>query len=228
MTKNKKIMFYVLLIFIIVAVLAVGILIKNKLKTKKAEAMYQLDTSSAWSIAYNKNANFLVELTNENNVKITAIGANNTSIKITCSNEKNEEIVLKAIYDEKTGVKIEKEGNQNDMKVTIKVNNQNFSAILYDNEASKKLLEKLPLKLTMDELNENEKYCYLDTSLPTNSAKVGKINKGDIMLYTSNCLVLFYDSFETSYSYTKIGYIEDVEGLKEALGSGNVQIEISK
>ncbi len=228
MTKNKKIMFYVLLIFIIVAVLAVGILIKNKLKPKKAEAMYQLDTSSAWSITYNKNANFLVELTNENNVKITAIGANNTSIKITCSNEKNEEIVLKAIYDEKTGVKIEKEGNQNDMKVTIKVNNQNFSAILYDNEASKKLLEKLPLKLTMDELNENEKYCYLDTSLPTNSAKVGKINKGDIMLYTSNCLVLFYDSFETSYSYTKIGYIEDVEGLKEALGSGNVQIEISK
>ena len=228
MTKNKKIMFYVLLIFIIVAVLAVGILIKNKLKPKKAEAMYQLDTSSAWSITYNKNAYFLVELTNENNVKITAIGANNTSIKITCSNEKNEEIVLKAIYDEKTGVKIEKEGNQNDMKVTIKVNNQNFSAILYDNEASKKLLEKLPLKLTMDELNENEKYCYLDTSLPTNSAKVGKINKGDIMLYTSNCLVLFYDSFETSYSYTKIGYIEDVEGLKEALGSGNVQIEISK
>ena len=47
------------------------------------------------------------------------------------------------------------------------------------------------------------------------------------MLYTSNCLVLFYDSFDTEYSYTKIGYIEDIEGLKEALGSGTIEIEIT-
>lgn len=62
------------------------------------------------------------------------------------------------------------------LKITI--NGQKFTAELYDNEAAQKFMQLLPLSLTMKELNSNEKYCYLDTALPTNAQKPGKINVG--------------------------------------------------
>ena len=40
-----------------------------------------------------------------------------------------------------------------------------------------------------------------------------KINAGDIMLYGNNCLVVFYKSFDTTYSYTKIGHIDNLPNL---------------
>ena len=80
----------------------------------------------------------------------------------------------------------------------------------------------------MNELNGNEKYYYFNEYLPSNSSKVGKINSGDLMLYGSDCLVLFYDSFNTSYSYTRIGVLDNPEKLKEIVGNGNINVNISK
>ena len=107
------------------------------------------------------------------------------------------------------------------LKITI--NGQKFTAELYDNEAAQKFMQLLPLSLTMKELNSNEKYCYLDTALPTNAQKPGKINAGDIMLFGNDCLVVFY----TSYSYTRIGRIENTEHLAKAAGSSSAKIEFS-
>ncbi len=76
----------------------------------------------------------------------------------------------------------------------------------------------------MVELNNNEKYADLTKSLPTGAANPGTIQTGDLMLYGSSTLVLFYKSFSTSYSYTKLGRIDDVNGLQAALGTGDVRV----
>jgi hypothetical protein len=38
-------------------------------------------------------------------------------------------------------------------------------------------------------------------------------------------LALFYKSFNTSYSYTKLGYIDNPVGLATAMGAGNVAVK---
>ncbi len=97
------------------------------------------------------------------------------------------------------------------MKVII--NNKEYIINLEDNDTSKKLVELLPLEVDMKELNGNEKYVYLDSKLPIDEYNPKHINKGDVMLYGNNCLVIFYKSFDTSYSYTKIGHIDNLDDL---------------
>ena len=82
----------------------------------------------------------------------------------------------------------------------------------------------LPKEFDMNELNRNEKYIYLDKTLPTNQYNPKNIEVGDIMLYGDNCLVVFYKSFDTSYSYTKIGHIENLSDL----GNNNVTIKFER
>ena len=108
--------------------------------------------------------------------------------------------------------------------MTITINGQVFTATLYDNETAAALKEKLPLSLDMSELNGNEKYNYLPFTLPTNAGNPGQIHAGDIMLYGSDCLVLFYESFPTGYSYTPIGRINNSSGLADTVGHGGIQV----
>ena len=120
------------------------------------------------------------------------------------------------------------ESEEKNMKenLSINVNGSVFKIILEANATSEALKNMLPLKITMKELNGNEKYFDLEKSLPANPARVEKIEAGDIMLYEKDCLVIFYEDFKTSYSYTRIGKIENIEGLKKALGLDNVEVEI--
>lgn len=109
-------------------------------------------------------------------------------------------------------------------KVRIKIGASTFTATLLDNPTAKAFKALLPLTISMKELNNNEKFFDLPKSLPTNSSVPASIQSGDLMLYGSNTLVLFYKSFSTSYSYTKLGKIEDITGLVAALGTGNVTV----
>ena len=111
--------------------------------------------------------------------------------------------------------------------MTVTVGDKTFAAVLYDNKTADELYSRLPLTLDMRELNGNEKYHNLDDPLPTNSSVAGHISNGDIRLFGDDCIVLFYDSFTSGYSYTNIGYIEDTDGLEEALGSGSVTVRFS-
>lgn len=111
------------------------------------------------------------------------------------------------------------------MKLKITVNNTTFTATLQNNETAKAFKDLLPLTLNMAELNDNEKLTELPNNLPTNATNPGTIQNGDLMLYGSNTLVLFYKTFSTSYTYTKIGRIDNPDGLENALGSSNASVK---
>lgn len=138
--------------------------------------------------------------------------------------EYKKDIELSSVISMETYTSIETDKSKSGETMNIQIGDKNFTVVLYDNESSKALLSQMPLTVNMGELNGNEKYYYLQDDLPTKSERVRTVNIGDLMLYGSNCLVLFYKTFSTSYSYTKLGYIENHAGLASALGTGNVKV----
>jgi hypothetical protein len=136
------------------------------------------------------------------------------------------------LYVFKSDKKIELQNNFNivstkeNMKMKITIGTHIFNATLYNNATVMSFLKQLPVTINMTELNGNEKYFNLPANLPTHASKPEIINEGDLMLYGSNTLVIFYKTFSTSYSYTKLGSIDETAGLASALGSGDVTVKL--
>ena len=108
-------------------------------------------------------------------------------------------------------------------KIYASLNNEKLEINLEENSTTSALVKLLPLDITMNDLNKNEKYAYLDESLPTNTYSPKHIEAGDVMLFGDNCLVIFYESFDTSYSYSKIGHIDNLPELN----SGSISVKLS-
>lgn len=125
-----------------------------------------------------------------------------------------------------TSDEVEEEKILNTIKISV--GEKTFSARLEDNPTARAFAEMLPLEIDMTELHGNEKYFYLDRDLPSDSVSVGQIHAGDLMLFGSNCLVLFYKDFPTSYSYTRLGKLENFSELDKILGAGNILIKFEE
>ena len=121
-----------------------------------------------------------------------------------------------------------KENNDNNTmmgsKIKIRIGSRIFTATLYDNATATAFKAQLPMTIPMKELNGDEKFYDLPERLPTNASNPGTIQTGDLMLFGSNTLVLFYKTFSTSYSYTRLGRIDSPSTLAAALGSGNATV----
>jgi hypothetical protein len=109
-------------------------------------------------------------------------------------------------------------------QLRIRVGSDTFTATLFDNPTTTAFVARLPLTVTMTELNGNEKYYDLPQNLPTNAANPSTIQAGDLLLYNANTLVLFYQTFSTSYRYTRMGRVDNLTGLATALGRGSVTV----
>lgn len=113
---------------------------------------------------------------------------------------------------------------QKQTTLVLTIGDASFIIALADTEAARELSGRLPLCLEMAELNGNEKYASLDSPLPSKAENVRRIEAGDVMLWGKDCLVVFYKSFETPYSYTRIGKIDNASKLADALGKGSVAV----
>jgi hypothetical protein len=108
------------------------------------------------------------------------------------------------------------------------VGERRFAITLADNAAARAFVAQLPLTLNMSELNGNEKHADLPKALPANASRPGTIRNGDLMLYGTDTLVVFYLTFNSSYAYTRLGRVDDPAGLAQALGPGGVRVVFSK
>jgi hypothetical protein len=115
--------------------------------------------------------------------------------------------------------------NTDSAKLKITVGSYTFIATVYHNATTTAFKANLPLTINMSDLNSNEKYFDLPDNLPANASNPGTIQTGDLMLYGSNTLVLFYKTFSTSYNYTRLARIDNPSGLTDALGSGRKTVK---
>ena len=100
-----------------------------------------------------------------------------------------------------------------DKMISVIIDGKTYKLNLESNTTVDEFIRLLPKEYTMNELNGNEKYVYINESLSTVKYMPKRIEKGDVMLYGDNCIVIFYKSFDTNYSYTKIGHIDDLDDL---------------
>jgi hypothetical protein len=98
---------------------------------------------------------------------------------------------------------------QEESRMWMTVGERRFAITLTDNAAARAFAAQLPLTLDMSELNGNEKHADLPKPLPANASRPGTIRNGDLMLYGADTLVVFYLTFQSSYSYTRLGRVDD-------------------
>lgn len=110
--------------------------------------------------------------------------------------------------------------------IEIKIEYKIFKATLLDNQTSKAFIKKLPLTITMEDYNQNEKFYRFSEKFPVDPTKIENIKTGDIVFYETNFFVIFYEDFKTQYAYTPIGTINNISGLKEILKKNKVIVEL--
>ena len=113
-------------------------------------------------------------------------------------------------------------------RMWMTVGEQRFAITLTDNAAAHAFAAQLPLTLDMSELNGNEKHADLRDALPANAIRPGTIRNGDLMLYGTTTVVVFYETFDSSYAYTRLGRVDDPADLRQALGRRGVRVVFSE
>jgi hypothetical protein len=113
-------------------------------------------------------------------------------------------------------------------RMWMTVGERRFAITLADTEAARAFTAMLPLTIDMPDLNSNEKHAKLPKALPTSTIRPGTIHNGDLMLYGSQTLVVFYLTFDSIYSYTRLGRIDDPADLAQVLGRGTARITFSR
>jgi hypothetical protein len=112
-------------------------------------------------------------------------------------------------------------------RMWMSIGSQRFSVMLEENPAARAFSKMLPATFQMTELNGNEKFVRLPRSLPTNASRLGTLRLGDVVLYGDDTVVVFYETFQSNYSYTRLGRVVEVDGLAKALGTGNPRVSFA-
>lgn len=156
----------------------------------------------------------------DENINIT----NQIAIETIENQNNKEKIDTEANTVEK--VQVEGEENMENARIKLTVNGNEIFVKLDDNQASRELLEMLPLTLTFEDFNSTEKIATLPNELSTEGLPSGYIpSVGDFSYYAPwGNLSIFYKDFRYSNSLYKLGTIE--YGT-EILGNISEDFEVS-
>ena len=140
--------------------------------------------------------------------------------------EMNEKVLESSASPEPEKVQVSETAEESDEAAVlyVQVGDDTFAASLEDNEGAAALaamLEQEPLTIRMRDYGEFEKVGELGAALPAEDSQM-TAGPGDIMLYQGDQIVMFYGS--NSWSYTRLGHIDDLEGWEQALGKGDVTV----
>lgn len=111
--------------------------------------------------------------------------------------------------------------------IYLSAGNETFAVVLENNDAANALMELLQdgsVTISLNDYGGFEKVGALGTDLPADDAYM-TTQAGDIVLYQGNQIVIFYGS--NSWSYTRLGKINETEDLQAALGKGTVSVTFS-
>ena len=119
-----------------------------------------------------------------------------------------------------------KEDETANMKLTLKIDDTEVDVIWSDNDSVKALknLAKDGLTINMSKYGGFEQVGSIGSTLPSSDTRI-TTSPGDIVLYSSNQIVIFYDS--NTWSYTKLGHINlSKSELTDLLGDEDVVVTI--
>lgn len=108
------------------------------------------------------------------------------------------------------------------VKMNVQIGTYTVTATLEDNDAVRELVEMMrtePVTIHMSDYAGFEKVGPLGRSLTTSNSQTTTA-AGDIVLYNGNNIVIFYGS--NSWSYTRIGKIDDLTDWEAVLGGGDI------
>ena len=122
--------------------------------------------------------------------------------------------------------------NNNDQTIPMVMNitagGTTITATLADNATAKELAEKLKAGAVTVQMKANgfEHYGPLGFSLTSRNEQIEAVS-GDIMLYNSNNICVFYGN--NSWSYTPLGKVDSLsaEELKAFFGTGDISVTYS-
>ena len=120
-----------------------------------------------------------------------------------------------------------KEAETANMKLTLKIDGIEVDVIWTDNDSVRALknLAKDELTINMNKQGGFEQVGSIGSTLPSSDTRI-TTNPGDIVLYSSNQIVIFYDS--NTWAYTKLGHINlSKSELTDLLGDEDVVITLS-
>lgn len=111
-------------------------------------------------------------------------------------------------------------------RLQLTFNGHTYAATLAENSSAQAFVQLLQeqggaMTVDMSDYGSFEKVGPLGTTLPRNDEQI-TTSAGDIILYLGSSITVYYD--KNSWNFTRLGRLDDPEGLKEALGNGDVSI----
>ncbi len=161
--------------------------------------------------------------------KIIALTLSIALMLTLCACAKTGRESVPEVQNETENTEVEKpESNEMD-NLKLKINDVQVNVSWEDNESVKalsKLAAEGPVIIEMSPYGGFEQVGSIGTTLPSDDTNI-RTQAGDIMLYTSSQMVIFYGS--NSWAYTRLGKITDksAKELGELLGGSGVTVTVT-